>query len=1352
MSADRPTETVTLSPQQVRQARALLAWSRKDLAEAAGLHVSVIAHIETGEAEIAPESDVLIRMRLAERGVQVSQSGEVSYPDLPAFPHLTRHTTPVRWVTSDDLATWGAKPDGPVNLPTLVSNLIRATHGTAAHIHFPADGGVRHPGWDGTSVVETGSRYVPSGVAGWELSTQRDGVAAKIRADYDKRTADPLSLEPRSATFVAVTMQHWPGKEEWAREQVRKGQWSGVRVYDADDLIHWIELTPAVGLWLATYLGKRPEGTTELEAAWQEWSLSTKWPLTTDLVLQDRDESSAQVLQWLRGEPSVLSLQSTSSDEVVAFIWATLAELPEESALSYRARCLVVNEAAARTLKGAAAPLILVLTDPNPGLAETLAKNGHFVAQTYDQTAEKHDDVLILERPSRGGIAAALTLAAVPEDQARSLARDSARDLTVLRRRMPAAPGRNLPKWAEDSPPRALLAALLAGGWDEDHEADKDCLSKLAGSSYELFVEGVRPYFSSFDSPLQKIGASWRMASPSDAWHLLASSLTSALIDQLGESAIAVLGELNPRFKMDPSERWLAQVKGVGSQYSPMLRQGIGRTLILLALYWDRVVLVPNARSRTDAIVSQLLDRADEHRWWSLSRDFRLLAEASPSSLLSAIEDSLSEVPQTITVLFDDSETGAFGAEYLSDLMWALEVLAWSPSHMLRVTRILSILATLDVKPRRYHNGPANSLSKVHTLWSPQTYATLDERLMALDHVRKRAPKSAWNLMLGILPSAHQSLTPSPKPLWRDFSVTEVEAVSWELLRRGAVSISDRLVEDLGEDPERFSSLLGRVKDLRPDPSKFLCALDNVQLRLSDEGARNTIWSSVRGVLHHHRAFPDAPWRLPESVLDRLAQSYEQFTPSDLFDRVRWLFQAGAGLPNPSAVGWRAEEQQLGEARASAVLDVFDGSGIEGIYALAKGTEVPSIVAGAVHDAAVPAPQIDALIELAVRAEDEQSRDFATSLIRCSFHDRKDLWADSLLSKISAEKWGTQPLLTVLIGLPMSSWTWGRVAALGEEIDRLYWSSIPIVWISGDLSEIEYAIQRLMSSGRARLALSLVRRRPEVEVRIGVVIEVLNAVANQASTSGGESDFGMFQYHVSEAFKRLDREGVDQGLVAGLEWRFLSVLEHSSRPPSALLRELSDSPRLFIELIGALFQDDSQGPVSEDGAQDPGARARARQAFRLLEIWNRVPGAADDGTLDLDSLEGWLRDARAQAADMNRLAFADRRIGHVLAASPVGDDGVWPHEAVREALDNLRSKDMFEGFTIAALNRRGLTTRQARDGGEQERALAAQYRIWSEATNAEHPYTSRALDELARSYEEEARRHDDDAASLDWID
>jgi hypothetical protein len=85
--------------------------------------------------------------------------------------------------------------------------------------------------------------------------------------------------------------------------------------------------------------------------------------------------SPAEVLRWLRGEPSVLSLQATTTEEVVAFFHATLSELPGDVADAYRARCLVATTAAAaRALANAPTPLILLLTEPEPGLARSLAR------------------------------------------------------------------------------------------------------------------------------------------------------------------------------------------------------------------------------------------------------------------------------------------------------------------------------------------------------------------------------------------------------------------------------------------------------------------------------------------------------------------------------------------------------------------------------------------------------------------------------------------------------------------------------------------------------------------------------------------------------------------------------------------------------------------------------------------------------------------------------------------------------------------------------------------------------------------------------------------------------------------
>jgi len=53
----------------------------------------------------------------------------------------------------------------------------------------------------------------------------------------------------------------------------------------------------------------------------------------------------------------------------------------------------------------------------------------------------------------------------------------------------------------------------------------------------------------------------------------------------------------------------------------------------------------------------------------------------------------------------------------------------------------------------------------------------------------------------------------------------------------------------------------------------------------------------------------------------------------------------------------------------------------------------------------------------------------------------------------------------------------------------------------------------------------------------------------------------------------------------------------------------------------------------------------------------------------------------------------------MLSASPIGSDGNWPAEPVREVIDLFRSKPMIEGFRIGKSNRRGVTTRRPRDGG-----------------------------------------------------
>lgn len=72
---------------------------------------------------------------------------------------------------------------------------------------------------DGIVQVSEGNAFVPDGISAWEISTS-ENKKSKADEDYDKRSKDPLGLDPSSTSFVFVTLRRWEGKEKWAEETI----------------------------------------------------------------------------------------------------------------------------------------------------------------------------------------------------------------------------------------------------------------------------------------------------------------------------------------------------------------------------------------------------------------------------------------------------------------------------------------------------------------------------------------------------------------------------------------------------------------------------------------------------------------------------------------------------------------------------------------------------------------------------------------------------------------------------------------------------------------------------------------------------------------------------------------------------------------------------------------------------------------------------------------------------------------------------------------------------------------------------------------------------------------------------
>jgi transcriptional regulator with XRE-family HTH domain len=1342
-----------LTPAQARAARALLAWSQQDLATNANIATSTVADFERGRRTPVPQNAEAMLAALERAGISFPAGGAVMGPALPKLADLTKSGAPIRYVNGTDLAQWAERRDGQASMPTLIAKLVRASGG--ASLHFPSDEAVQFSGWDGTTQAAIASEYVPAGSTGWEIGTQREGIAGKANEDYTKRTADPLGLEQSASTFVFVTPRPWPKKNEWAHQKRDEGVWKNVKAYDGTDLVHWIEQYPAVGQWLAAALGKRPQGVRQLEELWSEWSLATQWPLPTDLMLSDRDEDSATLLRWLRGEHSAIAFQAESPEEVAAFAFATIHQLPADVAEHYLARCVVAsNSDAARHLASSRTPLIIVVLEPEAGVAEAITVKGHHVLAAIGQNPGSRGTMRKLGRPSRDGIEAALISSGFPEDKAKTFARDSGRSLAVLRRLMPGVASR-IPQWAQGTISRPLLAALLGGMWDESREADKVIMSRLSEMPYEAFVAGIAPYVGEFDSPLRKVGPVWKIASPRDAWLLLASHFTVADIERFRAAVVDVLSAADPRYTLNPEDRWAASMRGIEPEYSAYLRHGLGETLILLALFGDRAAIVTNAAQYPDTIVRKVLRGADGQRWWSLSRDFQLLAEASPEEFLSALEDSLDNESPPIAALFGSDEDPVFGgAEHLSNLLWALESLAWAPQNLLHVSLVLARLDQLDRGESRYLNRPAASLRTAFLLWSPQTNASFSQRLKVLDRVRKRYPKPAWKLMLGILPSGHDSFSPTPTTRWRDFSADKKEIVTYELIGRGADAVLDRLLDDVGSDAARWVTLLDRWSDMGGRRSKATEQLKMVaQGNLINED-QELLRGKLRGMLNHQRKFKDADWGLPDEDIAELQAIYDALAPLDPIESIAWLFETSVSLPNPIG-DWQEDRQLLQSERAAAAEKFLQDNGTARLFDLVEVVREAGFLGQAIAESGLPGTTRKELLVHALRSEREKDQTFARGLVWTWHFAAGREWAESLFDEALQAEWGNEAILTILLALPSTDWVWKLAKRAGVTIEATYWKRLNVFWTAGDDSNPEYVVEKLIEAGRARASVHFIGYHLHNKKKFAsdlLVRALIEAIRQPVEGKSDMNDMTMFQHYVQEIFKQLDEaDDVSSDTLLHLEWLYLPLFEHSQRKAKTIMRELASKPDLFIQLLSAVYK-----PSEDSGVVDPPveneehARNIANQAYRLLRLWDVIPGTEADGSIDGARLEAWIKDARKLAHANGRGLIADQKIGEVLSASKIDADGIWPAVPVREVIEAIRSRDLETGVTIGKFNRRGVTMRASGSGGDQERELAKQFREWSEATAFDWPRTSGILESLAKDYDRQAKAHDDDAERMDW--
>ena len=1259
------------------------------------------------------------------------------------------------WVTASRLEDWAKTQDARNTLPQLVRRLIRATGEGIIRLEAPAEEQTQRPGWDVLVEASGNSEFVPQGVSGWELSTERD-PKAKANKDLAKRQKNSLGLTKRRGTFILVTPRKYQEKGKWVEEKTKLKIWKELRFYDSATLEEWLECAPAVDIWLARRLGLCPTGVIDVDGHWENLKALTDPSFEAEVYLVSREDQVKKLREWLKGPPDSLVIESRSPAEAVDFIVA--ASRGSDSEEEFAARALIVETREAwRSLVVGNARLVLVVHPILAIEAELIVeavRHGHHVIVCASGPPVSQCRRIELPRVSGFALQKALEAQGVDHVRSGALATKAGGSIAVLKRLTGRHPGTVHPEWSRPLYAREVVPLLLAGRWMNDSEGDRLALEELADLPYQDVLPHADRWSGSQDPMLTYTLSRWELVSRDDSWALLSHALNDDDLRRFGQVAFKVLGELDPACDLPSNKRWQANILGKVRKYSGTLRTGLAESLALLgARPPEQKSLSLDPGSVATLVVRSLLHDKDWKAWASLSSELPLLAEAAPDAFLNALEKDLSPGKRSPAVLelFNPDSSPSFGPHHHTGLLFALEGLAWNRNSLSRVSQLLASLH--ERAPRtKLGNSPIRTLVQVFMPWYPQTTAPVAERVRILETVSKRHPETGWRLLLKLLPSPNVMVSTNYRPVFQNW------ALQWS---KGAtqadyalqVEAFGHLVVELASKNACWLEAIKVLENLPPSARiKLLEGLASIDPSELQTDERRALAEAVREKINWHRRFANNNWEMKEPVLAELDVLRKRLEPDDLVTKNTWLFG------DYWKVRWQVgrhdgseedADKVVGRLRAKAIDEIRSEKSWDGVLALAKAAEKPDQVGGAVGVCAAEGDDARVL-PLLLTDNRRGLAEFAKGYVRARFFQQKWKWVE----KLPLDQWSDAHLVSFALVLPSERKVWDVIAKRGPMAEEHYWKKAQISFTKNS-PDMSRACTMLTKAGRPfDAARQLAMAQSEVKLDPSVIIYVLDRGVAALSDGDSQVDLqhGPYEYEVQILIQEL-QNAVEVGdtdvaveKVADLEWKYLEVLDGNPTGPKILHTWLENKPGFLVDLLKILFppSDEQKGERTEPSESH---RGRAIHVYRLFNSWQRVPGSLSDGSIDENALFQWARSVQTLADKEGLRKEADYRVGNVFAHAPQEPDGTWPCIPVRDVIEEFGTETLTDGFEIGILNNRGAYWKALDEGGSQERVIAKQYFDWAEASRIEWPTTAASLRRVGEQYEADARRRDAETES-----
>lgn len=864
-------------------------------------------------------------------------------------------------------------------------------------------------------------------------------------------------------------------------------------------------------------------------------------------------------------------------------------------------------------------------------------------------------------------------------------------------------------------------ALLLVGTWDENKPADLRAVEQIAEKPYGEIQRQCRALLNSGADGLLLRNGIWRVKSRRQGMAAWSQYFFDGTVKNAFQVADGFLREINRQISEHGGYSLVIPENGRFTN-SEGLRNRLLEGLCILANetspHCTQGLIARNAQ--------ELVYRAMEGQTWeglsSLHDLHRILAELSPKAYLDGLETLILQSPEEVLQLFPTKRSNAvLDRNEISNILFALEQLAWDERYLVSCIRCLGELECLPYEQTNWANTPIHSIVEILNPLLPQTLASVEKQEHAVQGLRRENRELYWKVLLQLLPRGGMgAIRCTVRPKYLNIHIPENTTISGETFHVLVKHYFQHAVSLAAGDPTKLAALLQRTSHVpEEDVILLLQQIQDAGSHWGDEEAC-ALWMELcdqkyRAILHNEKKIPDTV------LFQTLCATIEAVRPKSILYRHRRLFLSHMHPLMLEDDGW----EKLDRQKQRAVQEIYQAMDITAVIQFGKAVDALAEV-GRRLGQCISAAEFFKLLP-AYRAGEEH--EFYSNLVSAFLYQHGidvlrelDLTSEKpeFLAQLLCHAPFNQALLDVLpVYLP------------GQE--ALFWQQVKVspCYQKDCGYDLETVLRTLLHSHRASAAIDVVGFRI---AHLNLPDPLLYDILLQAST---EEEAGKVRpYNALEILKHLQGSDTpDFATLSKIEFLYLPWMpEGATVEPKAIQYRLSNEPAYFCELMELAYKrhhDETPASVLPQALSD--------RLFQLLYPYKVVPGTDWNDVFHPDRFTAWLAEVTAWARENDRYEVTMQTVGNGLSyAAFDGADVLEP--AIMEALNDPMQSQMRNGYRLGIHNQRGV--HYVDPEGKEEKALAEAFHRRASAVEA-LGYTrfSEELQRIAEYYLAEAQEN-----------